>query len=71
MPRCVSVRPTHAGEVGKVMDTPITPDTDVPLSVEEMAAAFDRLGESAGEDVELSVDVDDYPLFAFMSPSGG
>jgi hypothetical protein len=42
----------------------ITPDTDVPLTVSQMAQAFRSLGTPAkAEDVPLRVDPDDYPLF--------
>jgi hypothetical protein len=43
---------------------PIAPDSDVPLTVAQMAEAFDKLGTpTTQQDVELSVDPDDYPLF--------
>ncbi len=42
----------------------VVADTDVPLTVAQMAAAFDNLGVPTREkEVELSVDPDDYPLF--------
>lgn len=41
----------------------IAPDTDVPLTVAQMAEQFDRLGKpTSEEDVELGVDPDDYRL---------
>jgi hypothetical protein len=43
---------------------PIIPDTDVALTATQMAEAFDRLGApTTQEDVELSIDPDDYPFF--------
>lgn len=41
----------------------IVPDTDIPLTVLQMAELFKRIGTPAPEkDAELSVDPDDYPL---------
>lgn len=40
-----------------------TPDTGTPMTFVELAGEMDRLGTPCGEDEELSVDVDDYPLF--------
>ncbi len=41
----------------------ITPDTEVTLTVPEMAEALDKLGTQTTQEEELSVDPDDYPLF--------
>jgi hypothetical protein len=50
-------RPSEAGE-------PIVPDTDHAYTVEQMARAWKSLGRAITEDdVPLSVDPDDYPLF--------
>lgn len=43
---------------------PIVPDTDRPCTVQEMARAWEALGKPiTTDDVPLSVDPDDYPLF--------
>lgn len=45
-------------------DQDLVPDTDVPMTVEEMARAFDRLGTPmTEEEPELPFDPDDYPLY--------
>ena len=40
----------------------LAPDTGAPLSVEQMAVAFQQLGRPAGDDEALTVDPDDWPL---------
>lgn len=45
------------------MEEKIEPDTDVPLTLEQMADAYNKMGTpTTVEDVELSVDPDDYPV---------
>jgi hypothetical protein len=45
-------------------DLDIVPDTDQAMTIEEMAEAFRRIGTPTEcEDVELSFDPDDYPLY--------
>lgn len=45
-------------------DADIVADTDIPMTVQELAELLHRIGKPTTEqDVELSVDPDDYPLF--------
>jgi hypothetical protein len=48
----------------RVLDGAVTPDTDVAMSVTQMAEAFGKLGTvTTQQEVELSVDPDNYPLY--------
>ena len=43
---------------------PFAPDTDVPLSADELASALKRLGPLVPAEIgDISADPDDYPLF--------
>lgn len=54
----------RTGEMPSESLEPITPDTEVALTVTEMAERLDKLGTRTTQaEVELSVDPDDYPLF--------
>ena len=57
-------RVVRTGEGTHPAVEPITPDTDIPLTVSQMAQAFDAIGTpTMQQDAGFSVDPDDYPLF--------
>lgn len=58
----IPIDPTELG-LDSWDDLDFEPDTDTPMTFVELAREMDRLGTPCGEDEELSVDVDDFPLF--------
>ena len=60
----VRIEPTATPKKKVELSDPVVADTDQPFSVQQMAQAWKAISKPIPEDdVPLSVDPDDYPLF--------
>jgi hypothetical protein len=59
----VRIEPVEASRKKAESCGPVTADTDQPYTVQQMAQAWKVFAKPIPEEIALSVDPDDYPLF--------